>query len=91
MSKTGRYYIKRGGRTFCVEPIDNNQGKGRENFGNINPVTKKVEGNYGDKHIGSIHEDDSIITEENGFKNIVTLGVGESPNAYIDYLVSKEL
>jgi len=90
MSKTGRYYIKKGDRTFCVEPIDNNQGKGRENFGNINPVTKKVEGNYGDKHIGSIHEDDSIITEENGFKNIVTLEPGVSPNGYIEGLLNED-
>ena len=90
MSKTGRFYIKRDGRTFCVEPIDNNDGKAREHFGNINPITKKVEGDYGDKYRGSIHEDDSIILEENGFKNIVTLGVGESPTAYIDNLIKNE-
>lgn len=89
MSKTGRYFIKKNGRTFCVEPIDNTQGKGREKFGNINPATGKVEGDYGDKHLGSIHEEDSIITEENGFKNIVTLEPGVSPNAYIETLLKE--
>lgn len=76
MSKTGRHFIRtKDGRLFCIEPIDNSQGKGRERFGNINPATGKIEGKYGDKYIGSIHEDDSIITEGNGFKNItVTSG-----------------
>jgi hypothetical protein len=90
LSKTGRFYIKAKGRTFCVEPIDNTDGNARERFGNINPVTKKVEGDYGDKYRGSIHEDDSIITEDNGFKNIVTLDVGVSPNGYIEHLLSKD-
>ena len=69
MSNTGRYYVKIGNRTFCVEPIDNTLGKDRKKWGDINPSTKEVEGNYGNKHIGAIHEDDSIITEKNGFKN----------------------
>lgn len=87
MSDTGRYYMTMEGRTFCIEPIDNTQGKGRRGFGDINPATKKVEGNYGDKHIGSIHEDDSIITKENGFKNIKICNVGENPQDYINRLL----
>ena len=90
MSETGRYYIIKNGRKFCIEPIDNSEGKSRKKHGDIDPVTKKLQGNYGDKHRGSIREEDSIITEDNGFKNIVTLGVGESPNAYIDNLITKE-
>ena len=90
MSETGRYYIIKNGRKFCIEPIDNSEGNAREKFGNINPVTKKVEGKYGDKHRGSIREKDSIITEDNGFKNIVTLEAGVSPNGYIDALLNKE-
>ena len=86
MSNTGRFYIKQGNRTFVVEPIDNSQGK-TQKWGDVNPATKKVEGNYGNKHIGAIHEDDSIITEENGFKDIVVLEPGISP---IDY-ISKQL
>ena len=41
MSDTGRYYMTMEGRTFCIEPIDNTQGKGRRGFGDINPATKK--------------------------------------------------
>lgn len=90
MSDTGRYYVKKGNRTFCVEPIDNSEGNAREKFGDIDPATKKVTGNYGNKHRGSIKEEDSIITEDNGFKNIVTLEKGVSPNGYIDVLLKKE-
>lgn len=89
MSKTGRYYVKVNGRTFCVEPIDNTLGNGREQWGDLNPSTGKIEGNYGDKNLGAIHEDDSIITEENGFKNIVDLKPGQSPDSYINELLKK--
>lgn len=71
MSVTGRHYIRtKDGRLFCVEPIDNTVGKGKRKWGDINPATSKVEGSYGDKFLGAVHEDDSIITKENGFKNI---------------------
>lgn len=52
MSETGRYYITdiKTGRKFCVEPI----GNPRTDWGDINPATKKVEGNYGSKYKGSI-------------------------------------
>jgi len=89
MSNTGRYYVKVNGRTFCVEPIDNTLGKGRKNWGDVNPSTKEVEGNYGDKHLGAIHEDDTVITEENGFKNIINLEPGVSPDDYINKLLKK--
>jgi len=87
MSNTGRFYVNVGGRKFCIEPIDNSEGKGKAMWGDLNPATGKVEGNYGTKNRGSIHESDSIITETNGFKNIVTLGKGESPLGYIQSLV----
>ncbi len=87
MSETGRYYIERNGRTFLVEPIDNSQGRGKSTWGDINPATGVIEGNYGNKEVGSVTESESILTEENGFKNIVTLGKGESPDAYIDNLI----
>ena len=41
-------------------------------------------GSYGDKYKGSIRKDESIITKENGFDKIHTLGVGESPLDYIN-------
>ena len=90
MSNTGRYYVTVQGRTFCVEPIDNTQGKGKTGWGDINPVTKKVEGNYGNKYLGAIHEDESIITKENGFDEIYTLKPGESPDSFINKLIRNE-
>lgn len=90
MSATGRFYVTTAdGRKFCVEPIDNSLGKGKERWGDIDPATKKLTGDYNGKHIGSIHEDESIITEANGFKNIVTLPVGVSPMGYIDMLIAE--
>lgn len=89
MSKTGRYYVISNNRTFCVEPIDNTLGKNREHWGDLNPATGKIEGNYGDKNLGAIHEDDSIITKENGFKNIIELKPGVSPDDYINKLLKK--
>ena len=41
-------------------------------------------GSYGDKYKGSIRKDKSMITKENGFDKIHTLGVGESPLDYIN-------
>ena len=68
------------GVKFKVEVIKpRNRGKG---WGDVNPATGKVEGNYGSE-IG-IDEKDSQITEANGYKNIVTLPAGVSPMAYIE-------
>ena len=87
MSETGRYYVKVEGRTFMVEPIDNTEGKGRSHWGDIDPATKQVTGSYGNKSVGAIHEDDILITEERGSKNIAVIGVGESPDSYINKLL----
>ena len=85
---SGRYYITdiETGRNFCVEPI----GDPHTVWGDINPATKEIEGSYGEKYRGSIDEKDSIITEENGFKNIVTLRAGESPDSFINNLLKTE-
>ena len=81
---TGRFYVKSTvtGKVYLVEPM----GKTRTDWGDINPATKKVEGTYGKKYRGSIDEDDSLITEDNGFDNIVMTGIGESPFSYIEEL-----
>ncbi len=89
MSDTGRHFIYVEGRTFCVEPIDNSQGKSKK-WGDLDPASKKVTGHYGEKHIGAIHEDDSIITKENGYKNIEMLDAGVSPMGHILHLIEKE-
>ena len=89
MSNTGRYYVTVGDRTFYVEPIDNTLGKGRRTWGDVNPSTKEINGNYGNKYLGAIHEDESIITEGNGFKNIINLKPGQSPDDYINELLKQ--
>ena len=43
----------------------------RASWGDLNPATKKIEGQYGAKFKGSINENESVIKEENGFKNII--------------------
>lgn len=75
--KDGRFYITdiKTGRKFLVEPI----GNPHVNWGDVNPATKKLEGDYGDKYRGSIDIKDSIITEENGFKNIIIGQKSQSP------------
>jgi len=69
---------------FTVEVIDNQTGNGRRVWGDIDPASGKILGNYGSKSTGSIHEKDSKITEANGYTNIVTLPKGSSPMAYIE-------
>lgn len=85
---TGRFIVKSlvTGRSYFVEPIDNGQ---RTEWGDINPATKKIEGDYGMKHRGAVSEKDSMITEENGFENIVTLDPGVSPLDYIERIDKK--
>lgn len=64
------------GKKYFVEAI----GSGYNGvWGDVDPATKKMTGSYGDKYTGSVRPEQSLITEENGFKNITTLKVGESP------------
>ena len=43
----------------------------RATWGDIDPATKKLTGSYGNKSTGAIDAEDSIITKENGFDEIV--------------------
>lgn len=82
--ETGRYIVKslKTGKTYFVETID---GDEKTVWGDYNPTTKKFEtANYGEKYKGSIKPEESMITEENGFEKIHTLGVGQSPLDYIN-------
>ena len=81
---SGRYIIKsfKTGRVYCVEPIGSNKPA---DWGSYNPSTGNIENKKGfDKHRGAIDEKDSMITEENGFKNIEYSGVGCSPFSVIE-------
>ena len=81
--ETGRFIVKsiKTGKSYFVEVID---GDERTNWGDVDPTTKKMTGSYGDKYKGSIRKEESMITKENGFDKIHTLGVGESPLDYIN-------
>ena len=81
--ETGRFIVKsiKTGKSYFVEAID---GDERTNWGDVDPVTKKMTGSYGDKYKGSIRKEESMITKENGFDKIHILGVGESQLDYIN-------
>jgi hypothetical protein len=85
---TGRFIVKssRTGRTYYIEP----QGDPHVEWGSVDQSTGKLNVKKGwKKNKGSTEREDSLITKENGFKNITTLKAGESPLAYIERLDSK--
>lgn len=74
------------GKKYYVEYVD--ETGNRVNWGDVDPATKTLQtGSYGKKHTGSIKPDESVITEENGFKDIV-IGKG-SPYIAIDEMHEK--
>ena len=85
---TGRFIVKslRTGKSYYVEPISSSV---KTDWGDLDPVTKKMTGNYGTKYKGSIKPEESMITKENGFEKIHMIGVGESPLSYIERIDNK--
>lgn len=83
--ETGRFivYSTRTGISYYVEPLTKGS---KVAWGDMDPATKNISGNYGGKYTGAIKEGDSLITEANGFKNITTLGSGESPHSAIEQI-----
>lgn len=83
MSSTGRYYVKdpASGRLFCVEPISHRDQKRSDKAVDMGGV-EQASG-------GSVTEVDSVIKEENGFVNIVTLRPGVSPDSHIAELLKQ--
>ena len=80
---TGRFLItsKASGKTYFIEP----QGDAHIEWGSVDVTTGNMNTKKGwKKNKGSTEREDSLITTENGFKNITTLGKGESPLAYIE-------
>lgn len=77
---TGRFWVidQKSGRKFLVEPI----GNPRTDFGDSIKNENQAK--------GSINKENSIISEENGFKNIITLGVGVSPIDYINNIINNK-
>ena len=86
---TGRFIVssQRTGRRYFVEPIDNRGKTDWTEWGSIDPATGKMMNKPGfRKYHGAIEEKESLITTENGFKNIKMLEPGMSPLAYINFL-----
>ncbi len=85
---TGRFVVTsaRTGKTYAVEPM----GNVKTNWGSIDPASGKLMNKKGhDKYRGAIDPEDSLITEENGFKNIKVYDPGTSPFAVIEMLDAK--
>ena len=85
---TGRFIVTsiRTGKTYFVECLDNNI---RNVWGDMNPATKKMTGQYGKKYKGCIDPEESMITKENGFTKIHELDVGVSPHHAIEVIDAK--
>lgn len=83
--ETGRFIIKsiRTGKTYAIEPT----GDPHREWGSINPGTNDLMVKKAwKKYRGSIDKEDTLITEENGFKNIKMLEPGMSPHAYVEMI-----
>ena len=89
-SETGRFIVKSlvTGKEYFIEAIDNSTSY-HKIWGDVDPVTKSMQGTYGKKYKGSVSEDESLITKENGFDNILYTGVGGSPYSLIKELDKK--
>jgi len=84
--ETGRLLVKsfRTGKTYYVEPIGADRPA---DWGSFNPGTGNIENKKGfDKFRGSISENESLITKENGFVKIHYTGIGASFMSLIDEL-----
>jgi hypothetical protein len=86
--ETGKHivYSHRTGKRYFVEVIGNGRGG---DWGSYNPASGNIEHKKGDgKFTGSVKPEESVITEENGFKNIEFVEKG-SPYGCIDQMDSK--
>lgn len=86
---TGRFivYSPRTGKQYFVEAV----GDPHTSWGSVDPSDSGANGKLmhkkGDgKYRGSIDEEDSLITLENGFAKVHNLEPGMSPHSYIEYI-----
>jgi hypothetical protein len=81
---TGRVIVKSlsTGKVYYIEAIDDSPY--HSIWGDLDPVSKKMQGQYGKKYKGSVTTEESLITPENGFEKIHNLFPGESPISYIE-------
>ncbi len=80
--KTGRFIVKSqySDKIYFVEPIHNGNPF---LWGDYDPATKKMTGDYGNKYLGAITENESLLTKENGFVEVSYVHQG-SPLGLID-------
>lgn len=78
------FVICKSGRKFCVEAI----GDVYTDWGNVTFGEKKGLEKVSSKGTNTLQAEDSIISKENGYKNIAWLAPGTSPFGYIDALDS---
>lgn len=86
--ETGKHIVTsfRTGKKYYVEPIGSSR---MADWGSYNPSTGNIENKKGaGKFTGSVTEEESVIKEENGFKNIVHVDSG-SPYDIITEMDSK--
>ena len=85
--ETGRCIVKdlKTGKNYYIETISNYTER---TWGDVDPVTKKITGEYGSKYNGAVSEKDSLITEENGFI-VHTLNPGQSPDDFIEKFLAE--
>lgn len=76
--KTGRFIVTSlvTKKKYYVECIGNARPA---DWGDVDPATKKMTGNYGEKYDGCVSEKESLITKENGFEKITICEAGVSP------------
>ena len=89
MSQTGRYVVvdQKTGRRFVVEPISERDQKiDGQVFTNGGIGGDSVKN---DQRGGSVREEDSVITPENGFGRIEYAKPGESPMDVIDRMLKE--
>ena len=72
--ETGRevVFYPETGKKYYIEYIEPRSW--RTSWGDIDPASKTVTGSYGDKYRGAIKAEESVITKENGFEEIVEGG-----------------
>jgi hypothetical protein len=90
--ETGRFIVvsQRTGKSYFVEPIDNQSKTDWTAWGSVDPATGKLMNKPGfRKYAGAVQPKDSLITIENGFSKVHDLEPGMSPLAYIEELDSK--
>lgn len=70
--ETGRFIVRslRTGKVYFVEPIEHARPA---SWGDLDPAAKKITGSYGHKYRGAVSPHESIITEANGFVEIVSV------------------